>query len=76
MAYESSDEAHRQGVCLGLSELMAAAGRESVSNFLPKLIPAVRSGLCCKCRRTNRIGVHNAASISHGRHVIDVHAQP
>ena len=35
-----------QGVCLGLSELMSAAGRETCSDFLPQLIAAVRTGLC------------------------------
>jgi len=40
------DEAHRQGVCLGLAELMGAAGREAITTFLPKLIPCVRAGLC------------------------------
>ena len=43
---QTGDAAHRQGVCLGLSELMGAAGRETCSKFLPQLIAAVRTGLC------------------------------
>jgi hypothetical protein len=42
---QTGDAAHRQGVCLGLSELMGAAGRDTCSNFLPQLIAAVRTGL-------------------------------
>lgn len=42
----SEDAARRRGVCLGLSELMAAAGRESVTAFLHDIIPCVRTGLC------------------------------
>lgn len=38
--------ARRRGVCLGLSELMAAAGKENVLAFLSDIIPCVRSGLC------------------------------
>ena len=30
----NGDTAHRQGVCLGLAELMSSAGRESVTHFL------------------------------------------
>ena len=42
----TDDPARRRGVCLGLTEVMAAAGKENVTTFLPKLIPAVRMGLC------------------------------
>jgi hypothetical protein len=40
------DAAHRAGVCLGLAELIGAAGREIVEAFLNDLIEAVRAGLC------------------------------
>ncbi|KAL1515351.1 hypothetical protein AB1Y20_001981 [Prymnesium parvum] len=43
---KEGDCAHRQGVCLGLAELMSAAGRESVVAFLGELVNAVRCGLC------------------------------
>ena len=42
----SGDADRRRGVCLGYSELMGAAGRESVSHFLSDIIPGVRAGLC------------------------------
>ena len=42
----TGDVARRSGVCLGLCEMMAAAGREAVTNFLSEIIPCVRSGLC------------------------------
>ena len=42
----TGDVARRSGVCLGLSEMMAAAGREAVTQFLPEIIPCVRTALC------------------------------
>jgi len=36
----------RQGVCVGLSEIMTAAGRNQVNQFLSKIVPAVRKALC------------------------------
>ena len=43
---QEGDTAHRAGVCLGLAELIGAAGRETVESFLPDLVACVRSGLC------------------------------
>ncbi|KAK7087777.1 stalled ribosome sensor GCN1-like [Littorina saxatilis] len=42
-----SDEAdQRQGVCIGLSEIMGSTSREHVSVFADSLIPTVRRALC------------------------------
>lgn len=43
---ESTVMETRQGVCVGLSEIMNAAGRELVNEYIDIFIPAVRSGLC------------------------------
>ena len=40
------EPARRRGVCLGLSEMMGAAGKELVTEFLSAIIPAVRTALC------------------------------
>lgn len=40
------DADYRAGVCLGLAELIGAAGRDTVESFLDDLIAAVRTGLC------------------------------
>ena len=42
-------EAERIGVCLGLTELMGAAGKDLVLQFLDDLLPAVRLALCDGC---------------------------
>jgi hypothetical protein len=42
----SADAARRRGVCLGLSELMVATGRDVITDFLGGIIPCVREGLC------------------------------
>jgi hypothetical protein len=36
----------RQGVCLGLSEVIGASTRKQIEDFLPVLIPAVQDALC------------------------------
>ncbi|VFQ92643.1 unnamed protein product [Cuscuta campestris] len=36
----------RQGVCIGLSEVMASAGKSQLLNFMDKLIPTIRAALC------------------------------
>ena len=36
----------RQGVCLGLSEVIGASTRKQIDDFLPVLIPAVQDALC------------------------------
>jgi len=43
---ESEKSDTRQGVCVGLSEIMAAAGKSQVSQFLGKIVPAIRKALC------------------------------
>lgn len=36
----------RQGVCIGLSEVMACAGKSQLLNFMDDLIPTIRTALC------------------------------
>ncbi|CAL5321772.1 unnamed protein product [Camellia sinensis] len=36
----------RQGVCIGLSEVMASAGKSQLLSFMDELIPTIRTGLC------------------------------
>ncbi|XP_008796399.2 protein ILITYHIA [Phoenix dactylifera] len=36
----------RKGVCIGLSEVMASAGKHQLLNFMDELIPTIRTALC------------------------------
>ncbi|CAN4115226.1 unnamed protein product [Withania somnifera] len=36
----------RQGVCIGLSEVMASAGRSQLLSYMDELIPTIRAALC------------------------------
>ncbi|KAJ0966557.1 hypothetical protein J5N97_023474 [Dioscorea zingiberensis] len=36
----------RQGVCIGLSEVMASAGKHQLLSFMGQLIPTIRTALC------------------------------
>ncbi|XP_058094955.1 protein ILITYHIA isoform X2 [Magnolia sinica] len=36
----------RQGVCIGLSEVMASAGKHQLLSFMDELIPTIRTALC------------------------------
>ncbi|KAI4338617.1 hypothetical protein MLD38_023653 [Melastoma candidum] len=40
------DPGRRQGVCIGLSEVMASAGRSQLLTFMDELIPTIRTALC------------------------------
>ncbi|XP_074569489.1 LOW QUALITY PROTEIN: protein ILITYHIA-like [Curcuma longa] len=40
------DSGRRQGVCIGLSEVMASAGKHQLLNFMDELIPTIRTALC------------------------------
>ncbi|KAG0366840.1 translational activator of GCN4 [Gamsiella multidivaricata] len=42
---ESSESDTRQGVCIGLSEIMATAGKVHVTDYVDSIIPAVRKAL-------------------------------
>jgi len=42
----SEDGKARQGVCLGLCEVMAAAKKSQIGAYMNELIPAVRDALC------------------------------
>lgn len=35
-----------QGVCIGLSEVMASAGKHQLLHFMDELIPTIRTALC------------------------------
>ncbi|XP_078427732.1 putative protein kinase regulator ILITHYIA [Wolffia australiana] len=41
-----SDASRRQGVCFGLSEVMASAGKNQLIGFMSDLIPTIRVALC------------------------------
>lgn len=40
------DSSRRQGVCIGLSEVMASAGKSQLLSFMDQLIPTIRTALC------------------------------
>ncbi|CAI9767444.1 unnamed protein product [Fraxinus pennsylvanica] len=41
-----SNPCRRQGVCIGLSEVMASAGKSQLLTFMDELIPTIRTALC------------------------------
>ena len=43
---ESEHSEKRQGVCVGLSEIMTSTSREMVLSFADSLVPTVRRALC------------------------------
>lgn len=43
---QSNQPDQRQGVCIGLSEIMASTSREMVLTFVNSLVPTVRKALC------------------------------
>ena len=43
---ESEHSEKRQGVCVGLSEIMTSTSREMVLSFADSLVPTVRKALC------------------------------
>ena len=42
---QSDDDTHRQGVCLGLAEVIACAGKSALLEFVPKIVPAINASL-------------------------------
>ncbi|XP_027348848.1 protein ILITYHIA isoform X2 [Abrus precatorius] len=40
------ESSRRQGVCVGLSEVMASAGKSQLLTFMNELIPTIRTALC------------------------------
>ncbi|PKA55682.1 hypothetical protein AXF42_Ash011974 [Apostasia shenzhenica] len=40
------DTSRRQGVCIGLSEVLASAGKHQLLSFMDDLIPTIRTALC------------------------------
>merc|ERR1719481_499708 len=45
---DSEDSDKRQGVCVGLSEIMTSTSRDMVLTFVDSLVPTVRKALCDK----------------------------
>ena len=43
---DSEDKDKRQGVCVGLSEIMVSTSRDMVLTFVDSLVPTVRKALC------------------------------
>ena len=43
---KSPDTDHRQGVCIGLGEVMASTSRDQVQQYLSIIVPTVEMGLC------------------------------
>nr|XP_039274428.1 eIF-2-alpha kinase activator GCN1-like [Styela clava] len=43
---ESEDEDQRQGVCIGLSEIIKSCSKDAILTFSDSLLPTVRKGLC------------------------------
>lgn len=43
---KDSNPSRRQGVCIGLSEVMASAGKSQLLSFMDDLIPTIRTALC------------------------------
>ncbi|GLJ35635.1 hypothetical protein SUGI_0716270 [Cryptomeria japonica] len=43
---KDSNASRRQGVCIGLSEVMGSAGRQQLMTFMGDLIPTIRTALC------------------------------
>ena len=43
---KSPDTDHRQGVCIGLGEVMASTSRDQVQQYLSTIVPTVEMGLC------------------------------
>ncbi|KAM3200382.1 protein ILITYHIA isoform X1 [Capsicum annuum] len=43
---KDSNPSRRQGVCIGLSEVMASAGRSQLLIYMDELIPTIRTALC------------------------------
>ncbi|KAF9610038.1 hypothetical protein IFM89_019766, partial [Coptis chinensis] len=43
---KDANTGRRQGVCIGLSEVMASAGKNQLLTFMDQLIPTIRTALC------------------------------
>ncbi|KAK2994711.1 hypothetical protein RJ640_002517 [Escallonia rubra] len=43
---KDTNPSRRQGVCIGLSEVMASAGKSQLLSFMDELIPTIRTALC------------------------------
>ncbi|KAI9185460.1 hypothetical protein LWI28_007508 [Acer negundo] len=43
---KDTNDSRRQGVCIGLSEVMASAGKNQLLSFMDELIPTIRTALC------------------------------
>ncbi|KAI5063295.1 hypothetical protein GOP47_0021842 [Adiantum capillus-veneris] len=43
---QKGDESTRQGVCIGLSEVLSSAGKDQLFAYMSSLIPTIRDALC------------------------------
>ncbi|KAK7475223.1 hypothetical protein BaRGS_00033527, partial [Batillaria attramentaria] len=55
---DSEEADQRQGVCIGLSEIMGSTSREHVSVFADSLIPTVRRALCDPLPQVRQVAAH------------------
>ena len=51
---KSPDTDHRQGVCIGLGEVMASTSRDQVQHYLSIIVPTVEKGLCDPFERVRK----------------------
>ncbi|CAG8564220.1 8388_t:CDS:10, partial [Diversispora eburnea] len=58
---ESSDVDMRQGVCIGLSEVMSTAGKVQVIDYVDSIIPAVRKALIDESGEVREAAAHDKA---------------
>lgn len=55
---ESTDSDMRQGVCIGLSEIMGTAGKVQVIDYVDSIIPAVRKALIDESGEVREAAAH------------------
>jgi hypothetical protein len=61
---QTGDEDRRQGVCIGLCEILRSTTREYIELFVSNIIPCIRTGLCDNAPQV-REAAANAFSILH-----------
>ncbi|CAG5130066.1 unnamed protein product, partial [Candidula unifasciata] len=70
---DSEDADQRQGVCIGLSEIMASTSKDHVSVFADSLIPTVRRGLIDPLSDVRAAAAHTFDNLHHniGQRALD-----
>ena len=46
LLFRSDDSDKRQGVCVGLSEILTSTSRDMILTFVDSLVPTVQKALC------------------------------